>query len=194
MVTNIIETEPSSYEEASTRSVWRESMAEEYASIMKNDVWEVVPKLEGKSVVTSRWLYKIKYDVDGSIEKYKARFVARGFSQVKGVDYDETFAPIAWYTSIQSIISIAAKMGWQIHQMDVKTAFLNGIIHEEVYIEQPQGFEMHGRESHVCRLKKALYDLKQTPRAWYSRRYLLAAIGFPKELCGSKPLLHCGWR
>ena len=86
MVTDIIETEPSSYEEACTQSVWRESMAEEYASITKNDVWEVVPRLEGKSMVTSRWLYKIKYVVDGSIENYKARFVARGFSQVEGVD------------------------------------------------------------------------------------------------------------
>ena len=83
MVTDIIETKPSSYEEASTHSVWRESMAEEYASIMKNYVWEVVPRPEGKSVVTSRWLYKIKYVVDGSIEKYKARFLARGFSQVE---------------------------------------------------------------------------------------------------------------
>ena len=80
MVTNIVETEPSSYEDASTQSVWRESMAKEYASIMKNDVWEVVPRSEGKSVVISRWLYKIKYAADGSIEKYKARFVARGFS------------------------------------------------------------------------------------------------------------------
>ena len=80
MVTDIIETEPSSYEEASTQLVWREAMAEEYDSIMKNDVWEVVPKLEGKSVVTSRWLYKIKYAMDGSIEKYKARFEARGLS------------------------------------------------------------------------------------------------------------------
>ena len=80
MVTDIIETEPSSYEEASTQSVWRESMMEEYASIMKNDVWEVVPRPEGKSVVTSRWLYKIKYVADGSIKKYKARFVTRGFS------------------------------------------------------------------------------------------------------------------
>ena len=166
---DIIETEPSSYEEASTQSVWRESMMEEYASIMKNDVWEVVPRLEGKSVVTSKWLYKIEYVADGSIEKYKARFVARGFSQVEGVDYDETFALVARYTSIRSIISIAAEMGWQIHQMDVKTAFLNGIIQEEVYIEQPQGFEMHGRESHVCKLKKALYGLKQAPRPWYSR-------------------------
>ena len=114
MVTDIIETEPFSYEEASTQAVWRESMAEEYASIMKNDVWEVVPRPEGKSVVTSRWLYKIKYAVDGSIEKHKARSVARGFSQV-GVDYDETFTPVARYTSIRSIISIAAEMGWKIH-------------------------------------------------------------------------------
>ena len=107
-------------------------MAKEYASIMKNDVWEVVPRPEGKSVVTSRWLYKNKNAADGSIEKYKARFVAREFSQVEGVDYDETFALVARYTSIRSIICIAAKMGWKIHQMDVKTAFLNGFIQEEV--------------------------------------------------------------
>ena len=116
-------------------------MAEEYASIMNNDVWEVVPRLEGKSVVTSRLLYKIKYATDGSIEKNRARFVARGFSQIEGVDYEETFAPIARYTSVRSIISIVAEMGWRIHQMDVKTTFLNGIIQGEVYIEEPQGFE-----------------------------------------------------
>lgn len=141
----------------------------EYASIMKNDVWEVVSRPESKSVATSRWLYKIKYAVDGSIKKYKARFVARGFSQIEGVDYEETFAPVARYNSICSIISIEAKMGWSIHQMDVKTAFMNGIIQEEMYIEQPQGFEQHERETHVCRLKKALYGLKQAPRTWYSR-------------------------
>ena len=121
MVIDIMETEPSSYEEASTQSVWKESMMEENASIMKNDVQKVVPSPKGKSVVTSRWLYKIKYATDGSIEKYKARFVARGFSQVEGVDYDETFAPVARYTLIRSIIFIVAEMGQQIHQMDVKT-------------------------------------------------------------------------
>lgn len=142
---------------------------EEYSSIMKNDVWEVVPRLEGKSVVTSKWLYKIKHAANGNIEKFKARFVARGFSRVEGVNYEENFAPVARYTSIRSIISIAAEMGWKIHQMDVKTAFLNGFIQEEVYIEQSQGFGVHGKESHVCRLKKALYGLKQVPRAWYSR-------------------------
>ena len=92
-----------------------------------------------------------------------------GFSQVEGVDYDETFASVARYTSIRALISIAAEMGWEIHQMDVKTTFLNGIIQEEIYVEHPQGFEIHERDSHVCRLKKALYGLKQDPRAWYSR-------------------------
>eukprot|EP00253_Pinus_taeda_P007659 PITA_07659 len=119
-------------------------MVEEYASIIKNNVWEVVPRPKGKSVVTSRWLYNIKHVADGSIKKFKARFVARGFSQIKGVDYDETFVPVARYTSIRSLISITAKMGWQIHQMDVKTAFLNGVIEEEVYVEQRQGFEQMG--------------------------------------------------
>jgi hypothetical protein len=182
MVSSIRESEPSTFEEATSRQVWRDAMMEEYNSIMKNDVWEVVPRPEGKSVVTSKWLYKLKHAADGSIEKYKARFVARGFSQVEGVDYDETFAPVARYTSIRAVISIAAEMGWKIHQMDVKTAFLNGLIEEEVYIEQPLGFEVHGRESHVCRLKKALYGLKQAPRAWYSRiDAYLQQLGFEKS-------------
>jgi hypothetical protein len=95
--------------------------------------------------------------------------VARGFSQQEGEDYTETFAPVARCTSIKAIISLAASMGWSLHQMDVKTAFLNGVIEEEVYIEQPQGFEVHPIDTHVCRLKKALYRLKQARRAWYAR-------------------------
>ena len=87
--------------------------------------------------MTSRWIYKIKHVADGNVEKFKAWFVARGFSQVEGVDYEETFAPVARYTSIRAVISIAAEMGWRIHQMDVKTAFLNGVIQEEMDIEQP---------------------------------------------------------
>jgi hypothetical protein len=124
-------------------------MMEEYQSIMKNDVWEVVPRPEGKSVVTSKWIYKIKHVVDGIIEKYKVIFVARGFSQKEGEDYDEEFYPVAKYTFIKSIIVIAFVMGWKLHQMDVKTAFLNVVIEEEVYIEKPPGFVIHGKESHV---------------------------------------------
>jgi hypothetical protein len=157
------------------QQVSREAMVEEYDSIVCNDVWEVVLRPMGKLVVTSRWLYKTKYAAAGSIEKHKARFLVRGFSQIEGVDYDETFAPVVRYTLIRSIISIVAEMGWSIHQMDVKIAFLNGFIDEEVYIEQPQGFEVCERETHVCCLRKALYGLKQAPRAWYSRidTYLL---------------------
>jgi hypothetical protein len=133
-------------------------------------------------VISSKWLYKIKYVADRSIEKYKARFVARGFSQREGLDYGETFVPVARYTLIRSVISIAAEMGWMIHQMDVKTAFLHGIIQEEIYVEQPHGFEAYSGESHVCRLKKVLYGLKQAPIAWYSRiDAYLQHMGFMKS-------------
>jgi hypothetical protein len=105
-------------------------MTEEYQSIIKNDVWEIAPRPKNKDVVSSKWLYKIKHVADGSIEKNKARFVAHGFSQKEGIDYDETFAPVASYTSIKTIIALAAKMKWKLHQMDVKTAFLNSVIEE----------------------------------------------------------------
>ena len=93
-------------------------MIEEYQSIMKNDVWDVVPRQKGKLVVTSKWIYKIKHDADGSIEKYKERFVARGFSQKEGFDYEETFFPMARYTSIRTILSLVSNMKWKLHQMD----------------------------------------------------------------------------
>ena len=107
-------------------------MVEEYDSIIRNNAWEIVPRPVGKSVVGSRWIYKVKQATNGSIEKYKAIFVARSFSQIEGIDYEETFAPVTWYSSIRTILSLSAHMGWHIHQMDVKTAFLNGIIEEEV--------------------------------------------------------------
>jgi hypothetical protein len=181
LVTSIRDTEPQAFALVVDHQVWREAMVEEYDSIVRNDVWDVFPRTVVKSVVTSRWLYKTKIAADGSVEKHKARFVARGFSQIEGVDYDETFAPVARYTSIRTIIAIVAELGWRIHQMDVKTAFLNGFI-EEVYIEQPQGFEVSDRETHMCLLRKALYGLKQAPRAWYSRidTYLLQ-MGFEKS-------------
>jgi hypothetical protein len=119
-----------------------------YTYIMNNDVWEIVPRPKDKSVVSSKWIYKIKHAVDGSIDKYKAIFVTQDFSH-KGVDYEETFSLIACYTSIHAVIYIATQMGWKIHQIDVKTTFLIGKIEEEVYLKQPQGFEVHDRESHV---------------------------------------------
>jgi hypothetical protein len=149
---------------------------------MRNEVWEILPKPKEKSVVTSKWVYKIKHATHGSVDKYKEILLARGFSQKEGEDYDKTFAPVERYTSIRTIISLAASMGWNLHQMDVKTTFLNGAIEEEVCIEQPQGFKVHNRDNHVCRLKKSLYGLKQAPRAWYARMdSYLTRLGFSKS-------------
>ena len=120
-------------------------MNEEYESIMKNDVWDVVPRPKDKSVVTLKWIFKIKHGADGRGENFKARFVVRGFSQTEDVDYDDIFSPVAWYTTIHSIIAISASQGWNLHQMDVETAFLHGSIKEEVYVEQPEGFEVQDR-------------------------------------------------
>ena len=150
---------------------------------MKNGVWDIVVRPEGKFVVTCKWIYKIKHTYYESIEKHKEIFVARGLSKVEGIDYEETFALVARYTSIRTIIALAASMGWTLYQMDVKTAFLNGEIEEEIYIEQPDGFVIHEKESHVCRLKKALYGLKHAPRAWYEKidGYLMS-LGFNKSV------------
>ena len=131
----LIKPEPSNFEEVAQHDVWQEAMVEEYDSIMKNQVWEVVLRPEGKKVLGSGWIYKVKHAVDESVEKYKARFVAKGFSQKEGIDYEETFVPVAKYSSIRTIMSLAIEMGWRVHQMDVKTAFLNRVIKEEVYIE-----------------------------------------------------------
>lgn len=137
LISSISESEPSTYGEAADQQVWRDAIVEEYISIMMNDVWDIVPRLEGKSVVTSCWIYKIKHATDNSIKKYKARFVARGFLHKEGVDYEETFALVTKYASIRAVISITLEMEWRIHQVDVKTAFLNGVIEEELHIEQP---------------------------------------------------------
>ena len=153
---------------------------------MKNDVWHVVPRPVGKSVVTSKWIFKIKHATYGSIEKYKAIFLAHGFSQKEGIDYEKKFTPIAKYTSIISILSLAIVMKWKIHQMDVNTTFLNGVVEEELYVEQPLGFETHDRKTDVCKLKKALYGLKHAPRTWYEKIYsFLTSLGFTKSKADS---------
>jgi len=188
LMSHIISSEPSSFEQETGQQVWKDSMMEEYQSIMKNDVWEIMSRPKGKSVVTSKWIYKIKHAADNNIDKYRARFVARGLSRKEGIDYDETFALVAKYTSIRDIISLAYVMDWNLHQMNVKTAFLNGVIENEVYIQQPEGFVVHGKKSHACKLKKALYRLKHTSRAWYSRiDGYLTSLGFTKSEAGPNP-------
>ena len=110
-----IVTEPSSFEEAVEDPAWVDAMVEEYDSIVRNSAWEIVPRPKGKSVVGSRWIYKVKQAADGSVEKYKVRFVAHGFSQIEGIDYEETFALVTRYSSIRTILALLAQMGWHIH-------------------------------------------------------------------------------
>jgi hypothetical protein len=135
-----------------------------------------------KSMVSSKWIYKIKYATDGSVEKMKEIFVARGFTLKEGIDYEENFSPVARYTSIQTIIDLSFVMGWKLHHMYVKKTFLNGNIKWEVFVEKPNGFVRHNKGNHVCKLKKALYGLKQAPIVWYDRiDGFLKSPGFQKS-------------
>jgi hypothetical protein len=182
VMSNINDVEPSSFEEVDQLQVWRDAILEEYKSILKNNVWDIVSRPKDKSMVSSKWIYKIKHAADGNVEKFKPRFVARGFTQKEGIDYEETFAPVARYTSIQTIIALASVLGFKPHQMDVKTTFLNGKIEHEVFVEQLDGFLLHNKGTHVCKLRKALYGLKQAPRVWYDRiDDFLKSLGFQKS-------------
>eukprot|EP00253_Pinus_taeda_P033679 PITA_33679 len=143
-------------------------MNEEYHSLLANDTWDLVPLPKGRKLVRCKWVYRTKYGPDGKVDKHKARLVAKGFLQVEGIDYTETFSPVAKMNSIRLVLSLAASLKWEFHQMDVKSSFLHGDLHEEIYMEQPIGF-IQTDPSLVCRLKKSLYGLKQAPRAWYAK-------------------------
>lgn len=131
-------------------------MDDEIESIKKNDTWELATLPKGQKAIGVKWVYKVKKNAQGEVEKYKARLVAKGYNQRHGVDYDEVFAPVARMETIRLIISLAAQNGWKIHQMDVKSAFLNGVLEETVYVEQPLGYIVKGQEGKVLKLKKAL--------------------------------------
>jgi transposase InsO family protein len=161
--------EPTNYEEAAKNIKWRDAMEEEMTALRQNQTWELVPKPNGVKPISCKWVYKVKTKADGSIERYKARLVARGFSQQYGLDYDETFSPVAKMTTVRVLLALAASKGWKIWQMDVKNAFLHGELDREIYMNQPQGFVSKSHPEYVCKLKKALYGLKQAPRAWYGK-------------------------
>ena len=155
---------------------WVESMHEELNQFVRNDVWELALRSENVHVIGTKWIFKNKIDEDGKIIRNKSRLVAQGYTQVEGVDFDESFAPVARLEFIQILMSIACTMNFKFYQIDVKCAFLNGYLNEELFVEQPKGFEDPPHfPDHVLRLKKALYGLKQASRAWYDRltHYLL---------------------
>eukprot|EP00253_Pinus_taeda_P014057 PITA_14057 len=139
-------------------------MNEECRSLLANDTWDLVPLPKGRKLVRCKWVYSTKYGPDGKVDKHKARLVAKGFSQFEGIDYTKTFSPVAKMNSIFLVLSLVASFKWEVHQMDVKSAFLHGDLHEEIYMEQPTGF-IQTDSSLVCRLKKSFYGLRQAPRA-----------------------------
>ena len=144
-------------------------MQEELEQFERNDVWTLVPRPEEINVIGTKWIFKNKSDEFGNVVRNKARLVAQGYTQVEGIDFDETFAPVARLESIRLLLAVACCLKVKLYQMDVKSAFLNGFLSEEVYVEQPAGFQDPHKPNHVFKLKKALYGLKQAPRAWYER-------------------------
>ncbi|GAA0155190.1 transmembrane signal receptor [Lithospermum erythrorhizon] len=148
---------------------WINAMQEELVQFEKNEVWELVPRPDDHNVIGTKWIFKNKFDEYENITRNKARLVVQGHTQIEGVDLDENFFPVARLEAIRLLICLACLLKFKPYQMDVKSAFLNGIVQEEVYVEQPKGFVDPSNLGHVYRLKKALYGLKQAPRAWYER-------------------------
>ncbi|GJX27551.1 retrovirus-related pol polyprotein from transposon TNT 1-94 [Tanacetum coccineum] len=159
--------EPKTYKDALTQACWIEAMQEELNEFERLEVWELVPRPDKVMVITLKWIYKVKLDELGGILKNKARLVARGYRQEEGINFEESFASVARLEAIRIFLAFAAHMNMVVYQMDVKTAFLNGNLREEVYVSQPDGFVDKDNPNHVYKLKKALYGLKQAPRAWY---------------------------
>jgi len=173
--------DPLTYEEAVSSTDtkhWLEAIASELKSIADNNTWSIVSEVPpGRNLVGCKWIFKRKRNLDGSINRYKARLVAKGYTQQYGVDYEETYAPVAKFTSIRVILSIAAYFDLEVHQMDVKTAFLNGELDEEIYMSLPEGLEVPaGFSTPVCKLNRTLYGLKQSSRMWNKKidEYLLS--------------------
>ena len=149
--------------------MWFGAMDEEMDSFEENHTFELVELPKGKKALLNKWVFRIKYE-DGDLPpRYKARLVVKGYSQKKGIDYDEIFSPVVKMSSIRVVLGLAASLDLEVEQMDVKTAFLHGDLEEEIYMEQPEGYVKKGKENLVCRLKKSLYGLKQAPRQWYMK-------------------------
>lgn len=176
--------DPDNFDEAVQHEKWREAMELEIKSIEENNTWEVVDLPEEAKVIGVKWIFKTKYNEKGEVDKFKARLVAKGYHQRLGVDFHEVFAPVARWDTIRTLLAKAAEKEWKVFQLDVKSAFLQGDLNEDVYIEQPRGFELKEDGDKVYKLRKALYGLRQAPRAWYSRlEGYFAKEGFKKCYC-----------
>ena len=182
----IVNDEPWNLDEAKELKLWIDACKDEIFSIEKNNTWDLVELPAGVKPIGIKWVFKIKRNADGSISKYK---VAKGYVQKHGVDYDEVFAPVARIETIRLIIALAASNGWEIHHLDVETAFLHGELKKKVFVVQSEGFIVSGQEHKVYKLKRALYGLRQAPRAWNIKlNQILKGLGF--ERCSKEPSLY----
>ncbi|KAM6584466.1 hypothetical protein CsatB_011468 [Cannabis sativa] len=161
--------EPGSVEEALSHPGWNKAMQSENKALKDNHTWVLVPPKPDQNLIGNKWVFREKLNSDGSHQRFKARLVAKGFHQRPGIDFGETFSPVIKATTVRIILTIAVTRGWEIKQLDINNAFLNGTLKEEVYMLQPQGFEEPGKEHYVCKLNKSLYGLKQAPRAWFDK-------------------------
>nr|KYP62158.1 Retrovirus-related Pol polyprotein from transposon TNT 1-94 [Cajanus cajan] len=160
-------TEPHSYIEASKSDCWVKAMREELATLEMNNTWTLTKLPPGKVAIGCRWVYKVKYNADGTIKRYKARLVAKGYNQLEGLDFLDTFSPVAKITTVRMLLALASIFNWHLKQLDVNNAFLHGELNEEVYMHVPQG--LLAQHDQVCLLKCSLYGLKQASRQWYAR-------------------------
>ncbi|MCI28025.1 hypothetical protein A2U01_0049225, partial [Trifolium medium] len=154
------DSEPINWQDAIANPKWNNAMQEEINSIEKNKTWKLVELPHQKKAISVKWIFKLKTNPDGSIVKHKARLVARRFLQQQGIDYTELYAPVARMETIRFVVAIASSFNWSLYHMDVKSAFLNGPLQEEVYVLQPPGFEVESEKDKVYKLDKALYGLK----------------------------------
>jgi histone deacetylase 1/2 len=171
--------EPTNLREALTDENWKFAMQDEYDALIANKTWHLVPPCRHRNVIDCKWVYRIKKHADGTIDRYKARVVAKGFKQRYGLDYEDTFSHVVKIITIRLVLSISVSRGWSLRQLDVKNAFLHGILEEDVYMKQPPSFGSSTNPNYICKLDKALYGLKHAPRAWYSRlSFKLSTLGF----------------
>ncbi|CAL1356682.1 unnamed protein product [Linum trigynum] len=161
-------TEPKNFYEAVQHKHWRDAMQREIDALIANGTWSLVNLPPGKRRIACKWVFKVKFNPDGTVERYKARLVAKGFTQVEGIDFHDTFAPVAKLVTVRCLLAVAVTRDWHIHQIDVNNAFLHGDLSEEVYMSIPQGFALPG-DSRVCLLHKSIYGLRQASRNWYQK-------------------------
>ena len=170
---------------------WREAMSTELTALMKHGTWDLVLPPSNFTPVGCKWVFRVKRHADGSVDRFKARIVAKGYDQRLGIDYKETFSLVVKPETIRTVLSIAVMKGWDLRQMDVNNAFLNGALTETVFMEQPPGFKDLSKPNHVCRLKKAIYVLKQALQAWYTTlKNAILQLGFHSSKADSSLFIY----